>query len=156
MIKPISIVLVAAVALVAIASGCGDSDSAASATPLTKAQFIKQGDAICVKSDKAQVNAYLDYANDNPKKAETKKGQREVVVLAGLPPLKTAIEELGELGVPKGDEAQVEAIVGGMEKALEEAEADPSKVYESAVTTPFDKTDALARKYGFVACGDAL
>jgi len=154
--KPILIVLIAALAIAAAAAGCGDSGSASSAAPLTKAQFIKQGDAICAKADKEQVAAYLDFAKDEPKKLETKSGEEELVTVAGLPPVQEAIEEIGALGIPEGDESEVEALVTGMEKALEEAEADPSKVLESSAVTPFDKTDKMAREYGFVACGDTL
>jgi len=154
--KPIHIVLIASLTVAAAAAGCGDSGSASSATPLTKAQFIKQGDAICAKADKEQINAYLDFAKDDPKRLETKSGEQEVVTVAGLPPVQTMIDELGELGVPKGDQAQVEALLKGMEKALEEAEAEPGKVLELSAGSPFGKPDRMAREYGFEDCGDTL
>lgn len=155
MIKPIHIPVLVVLASIALFSGCGDSDSAA--TPLTKAQFVKQGDAICAKADRAQIDAFLASAKKNPKKAETQSGEEELITTAGLPPVKTAIEELGELGVPEGDEQQIEAILSGMEKALREAEADPGTVVlETSQSTPFDGVEKLAREYGFVACADVL
>lgn len=151
--------LALAVGLLAIAAvGCGgDSADGSDAEPLTKAQYIEEGEKICKKIDKAQMTAFLDFQNENPKRVESKPGREELILTAGLPSVEKGIEEFRELGVPEGDEEEVEKFLSAMEVALDEAKDDPLLVAESeSGLTPFDQPDAIAKKYGFVACSDTL
>ncbi len=147
----------AALFAMAVVSGCGGSDDAsADAEPLTKAQFIRKADAICTKADKAQMTAFLKFQTEKGDTLETKEGREELILTAGVPSTKQAIEEIKELGVPAGDEELLGRYFEELEKALKEAEENPLAIAENARISPFDAPDAVAAKYGFVACSDFL
>ena len=144
------ICLMAVLSLAAIVAGCGGGESTAS-EPLTKAEFIKAADAICEKADEAQEAELAAYVKKNPKAEANKAEQTKLVAIAGLPPVRTEIEELAELGVPE----EAEALLGEMEKALEESESDPSSVLDST-DNPFTAVEKEAAKFGFKACNTPL
>lgn len=152
-------ILAALAVLLAFAAGCGGGDGDTSgktsgektaAPALTKDDFVKQANAICRKTDETQTSELGTYVKEHPKAEDSKAGQEKMVSAVGLPPVQKEAEELAELGAPKGDEAQVEAIVSGIEAALVKAEADPAAVLES--NTPFDAAGKLATKYGLKDC----
>jgi hypothetical protein len=163
------ITFVAAVAMTSIAAGCGGgndqgtgsaastgatSSPTSSKATLTKAEFIKQADAICEKTDKVQEAGLKAYLQKKPEAQSTKAGQSKMVLAVGLPPIQTEAEELAELGAPSGDEAKVAAIVDGIEKAVEKGEAEPGSLLTGS--SPFTEVDKLAGEYGFKACNNAL
>lgn len=138
-----------------LAAGCGSGGEDSTASPLTKAQFVKQADAICDKREKEKnvaILAYVEEKNLNPARKLSQEDQETVVKDLGAPPLAAMIEELDALGAPSGDEEQVDAIVEAFEVALEEAEADPASVVPGS--DPFDEADELAGKYGLEECGE--
>jgi hypothetical protein len=154
-----------------VAGGCGGGDSSTGSTnagsvssadgepadsgavALTKAQFIKRGDAICAQADKEQTTNVAAYVKKHPN-SESKAGQIQLVLVAGLPPLRVEWEELAALNPPASDEAEVEAIVDGIKLATAKAEEDPASVLVSP--SPYAQVGKLAGKYGFKVCSDAL
>jgi hypothetical protein len=146
------ICLLAVLSLSAIATGCGGSESTASES-LTKAEFIRAADAICRDADKAQEAELSAYVKKNPKAEASEAGQVKLVAAAGLPSIRIEIEELTELAAPEGEE--VEALLKNMEKALEESEADPSRVLDAA-GNPFTAVEKQASKFGFKSCNTPL
>ncbi len=146
-------VLVAA----AIATGCGGGDDSSTTTTvttssMTKAQFVKQANKICSsKGDKIVEDVGAFQA---PKSAE---GDPVEIVTKSVmvPGYKKIIAEVQGLGAPKGDEAQVEAFLQAMQKALDEDEANPAPslgVLFSKIEQNFRTSGDLARKYGIVEC----
>lgn len=139
-------------AIVLVATGCGSSSGESAPT---KAQFILQADAICRESDKVQVAA-LGRANaQKPLEQRSKAEQDTVIVTVGLAPVRKEAKELSELTPPDGDEGEINAIVEGIEKAVQEAEKDPAAV-TGAAPNPFESVDKLSAKYGFKVCSEAL
>lgn len=135
------------VGLAVVWSGCGGSSDAA----LTKQEFIEQADAICAKADKEQTSALELLGKSltgNPSSAKN----QERIVKGGLVPVQQEAEEIAELSPPKGDEAEVAAIVEGIEEAVKKTEADPSHANEAT----FAPVGKLAAKYGFKACSEPL
>ena len=145
-----SLVLAGAImALVALAvAGCG-SDSSSS---LTKAEMIKQGDAICKKADERQAANFKKYV---AKKSQPggKAGEEELIRTVGLPPLQEEVTELAELEAPSGDEVEVEAIIKAIEEGIEEGEEDPAAILETTAGSKFAEAEKLASAYGFKNCG---
>jgi hypothetical protein len=131
-------------------SSPGDTDAS---TALSKAEFIKQGDVICAKTDKEQAKSLNVYTTKHQKALTTQAGQVTMVKEAGLPPIRVQTESLAALA-PSGDE-EAEAIVADMETATKEAEEDPSIVLQSK-GNPFNAINKQAEKYGFKACAHAL
>lgn len=133
----ISFAALTAVLLAALAIGCGGSSEAA---PLKKAQFIKQGDAICATAQaerKGQRQEATDQSSDSD------------VMRVLLEPVENMTEELGDLGVPVGQEKQVEGIISAYEEGAAKLEADPGGPNSVAA---FDKANKLAADYGLTGC----
>ncbi len=163
----LSAAIAAALLTALIVAGCGSSDDSTSSsdggsTPtittnsdLTKAEFIKQGDAVCEKTDKAQEAALKVYLQKHPKATSSEDGEGKMVLVAGLPPIQVEAEELAELGAPSGDEEKVQAIVEGIEEAAEKGKENPISLVKGT-KNPFIAVDKLAAEYGFKVCNNAL
>ena len=148
--RPIALLgAVAAIAL--IVAGCGSSDdsttdSAAGGEALTKAEFVKQANAICTAGN-AEIEAALK--EGAPKSDE--EGE-EFVEESVLPAVAKQVEEIGELGYPEGkDGEEAEAVVASAEAEIEKAEDDPSTLAEPGA---FKEPNRLAREYGMSVCGE--
>ena len=163
MSKRLIAMLAGVVAVAIVAAGCGSSsdtttsgsssDTTETAAALSKAEFIKQGDAICAKGNKSietEANEFAEENNVNTEKP-TKAQKEEVISEVVAPDLLKQGEEIGELGAPSGDEAEVEAIVAAVEGGAEELEENPSLLIGGK--NPLSKGAKLAGSYGFKVCG---
>jgi hypothetical protein len=146
--------LAALVALAALIAGCGGGDETTdSATvALTKAEFIKQGDAICKEGNEKNEAEAEEYAEENGFTLEkaSKDELEEAVGEVLVPSLNRQADELDALGAPEGDEGKVEEIVVALEDATAEIEDDPSLVFEEKT---LEEPNKLADAYGFKVCG---
>lgn len=142
-------VLAAVLAIGSVAMGCG-SGSDSSGPPLTKAQFVKKGDAICEKVP----NRYQARLKTLPKGKKSKSPQakkEEENLKAAVPPLRTATAELEGLNPPTKDEQQAEAIVAALEEGADGVEAKPTSEL-SGPKSPMAKFQKLTKEYGFKFC----
>lgn len=144
------IAVVLGVLAVAIAgAGCGGGDDSGSG--LTKAEFVKQGDAICAEAD-AEKNAGLEAAFERQTKSGnplSKGFEQKLVTEVALPPVSAMTEELAALDAP---DEEAEAIVSAYEESVREIEDDPSSVLGGS--NPFEAADKLAGEYGFKRCSE--
>jgi hypothetical protein len=158
------IALIAALAALAlVVAGCGDSDDSTtdsgttdSGTALTKAEFVKQGNAICAAGNKEIDAGFESFAKENnlnenqePTEAQFEEVAQDILV----PAVSTQIEGLRGLGTPKGDNGEVDQILTNAEDALGEIEDDPSKI-SGENGDPFASVNKEARAYGLTACGE--
>jgi len=142
---PIS-ALVALLGLALVAFGCGGGDDS-----LTKAEFIKQGDAICKRTED-QKNKALEAAFAQQAKtgeAPDKAFQISLVNTVALPPVVQMTEELDDLGPP---DEEAEAIVAAFEASTDAITDNPAGVLDGS--NPFVEADQLAAEYGFKACSE--
>ncbi|HEX6688345.1 MAG TPA: hypothetical protein VF085_06735 [Solirubrobacterales bacterium] len=137
-----------------VAAGCGSDDGNSTAS-LSKAQFVKQGNAICTAGSKELEEGFEEFAkeknlgkNEEPSEAELEEVAETVLV----PGVGKQIEGLRALGTPEGDEGEVDRLLTGAEEALEEIEEDPSKASENGGT--FTEVNKEAREYGLTVCGE--
>jgi hypothetical protein len=145
--KPSSILPLLALVAALFATGCGGGSNA----PLSKADFIKQGDAICKeKFDERSAN-YLEYGKAHP---SARLSTEEIVTMFTLPSIQETAEELDALGAPKSDEKKINAIVVGVEEGVEKAEKQIEKDPEGfeALLAPAAK---MAGEYG-LNCGETF
>jgi hypothetical protein len=165
--KRLITMLAGVLATAIVAAGCGSSgsdsssnsdsssgDTSATTAALSKAEFIKQGDAICAKGSKSietEANEFAEENNVNTKKP-TKAQKEEVIVDVVAPALRKQGEEIAELGAPSGDEAEAEAIVAAVEGAADELEETPSLLFGG--NNPLSKASKLAASFGFKVCGE--
>ena len=152
--------LAAAAVLALIAAGCGGSDEGTtdtSTTPaLTKAEFIKQANEICGRTNKQFEDEFERFAE---KEATSQSQQlnrsqlRKAAETLFIPIIGQQLEEIRALGAPQGDEQQVDKILSSAEKALEEARQDPTVLFVEDAG-PFVEANKLATAYGLDKCGD--
>ncbi len=154
------IVALAALALVAV--GCGSSDDSTtddgtseSTASLTKAEFIKQGNAICAEGNKELDSGFEEFSEENDI-ADNEEPSDELLEEAAetilVPGVSEQLEELRELGTPEDDNGEADAILTGAEEALEEIEDDPSLAFGS--NTGFTQVNKESRAYGLTVCGE--
>lgn len=139
------VVVIAITVAAALAAGCGGSDDES----LTKAEFIKQGDEICLQAEETKNKALEKAFAAKGNKGSEKEFQEKLVTDVALPPIATMTDELQELGPP---DDQAEAVVKAYEDVVGELEAEP----ELAFTTeePFGRATKPAAKYGFKDCSE--
>jgi hypothetical protein len=137
--------------LIAIAlavAGCGGGGDS-STTALTKAEYVKQANAICKKGQQEREAAVNELAEEVKPGANAAELPKAGLVEAITPPLGAMVEELAALPAPEGDEAQVEAIVEAYEEPVEAIEEDQNAAFEGEL---FKEADAKGLKYGLEDC----
>lgn len=148
---------VAAAVLVMLVAGCGGGDETTDETvTLTKAEFVKQGDAICKEGNEEIEAGFEEFAeeNDIPQNKEPSKEQGvEIVETVILPNIQQQGEEIRELGAPEGDEEQVDELLDSLEDAVAQGEDNPEFLFEDD-TDPFGEVNQLAADFGFKVCGE--
>ena len=128
----------------AVVIGCGGGDD-----ELTKAEFLKQGNAICAKGNKeidAAANKTFE-KGQQPSKAQITKFAEDTLI----PSVEEQIDGLRDLNPPSADEDQVNAILDEADSALDETKDDPSVFAEDK--DPFKKANKMAIAYGLKECG---
>jgi hypothetical protein len=144
-------ILAAVLAIGSVATGCGSSGDS-SGPPLTKAAFVKKGDAICEKVP-SRYQARLKALPKPQKSKSPKAAEEEGNLKAAVPPLRTASAEFEELSAPKGDEQQAEAIVAALEKGADGLEESPGSEL-SGTKSPLAAFQRLTKEYGFKVCSE--
>jgi hypothetical protein len=135
-------------ALAVVLGGCGGGDST---TTVTKAQFVKKVDALCLEREKEradEVNALVSKLKPNEKLSNAR--QTKMVETIIFPSYAKMIENVKSLEPPEGDEAEINKIIKAMEKAQKKVEADPRQAVFSVVM--FEEANQLATKYGLKHC----
>jgi hypothetical protein len=158
--KPL-IALSAAFALLAIiVAGCGGgSDSTgteATTSSLTKAEFLKQGNAICAKGNTEIEEGFEEFAKEHnfsqksqPSKAELEEAVETIVI----PKVRRQVEGIAALGVPSEGGKEAEEVLAAAEKALEEGEENPALMAGEG-DDPFAKVNKMAKEFGLVKCAE--
>ena len=133
--------------------GAGVKCGGDSGPPLTADEFAKQGNAICAKGNKEIEANFEEFAKKHnlseksqPTEAELSEFSEEILV----PTVRKQLSEIRALGIPSGDEGEVEGILSAVEEALEEAEKNPAILAEEEAAA-FKKVNKLSREYGGVA-----
>jgi hypothetical protein len=145
----IPIVLVA-LGLALIGAGCG-SDGSKSQTHLSKAEFVRKGNAICAAGNKeinTQGKKLFGGSQKQPSKPQMKRFANDVLI----PSVQKEIDQLRKLGPPAGDESKVKSILDAAQQGLDKGKQDPLSLTQNNAG-PFKKANAMARQYGLKVCG---
>jgi hypothetical protein len=154
--------LIAGTLVVLVSSGCGGSGNSGANTDggqgitvqtgsLSKAQFIKQADAICAKAVGKTRLAVQAYARQSRSSLNDPKIDAKLINTVLLPEYKEEIDRIKALGAPSGDEEKIAAIIEETQQGLREAREDPVEFVNR--TSPFHKALRLGEAYGFNSCG---
>lgn len=149
------VLLALALALAGCGGGGGSTESSESTSALSKAEFVKKGNAICASTEKeieANVEKFTKEQNFSATKPPSEKQIAELAEQVLVPKVRQQLDEIRALGTPSGDEGEVEAILAAAEEALRETEANPS-VFGKGGVGPFAKVNKLSREYGLTVCG---
>ena len=154
--KPGAVILSVIASLALAMMGCGGGGDGSSGETLTKAEFIVRADRICFLTDRAQGKAFRAFFAERPGANKDQGLNERAVIVAGLPPIRAEAEELDALPAPEGDEDKIQAIVDGIEEAIEVVEEDPGPLVNAKDAGPFTEVDKLTGAYGFKACAFVL
>lgn len=124
------------------------SGKSPSGKPLTKAEFIKEGDAICGEIP-AEYEKLRQELLKGPEKS--KASTAKVNEVAAVPPIFTAVESFEELTPPKGEEAKAEEIIDALEAAGKGLEKEPNAPLVGP-ESPYAEFVKLTTAYGFKFC----
>jgi hypothetical protein len=146
---------IAALLIVGLAAaGCGSSSSSSSSTSttaaITKAAFLKQGNAICKKGNQ-EINAEGKKVFSKTKKP-TQAQMTQFATATLIPHIQAEISGIKALGAPKGDEAQVNAMVASAQSALDQGKKNPTLLVSNN-SNLFKHTNQLTNAYGLTVCG---
>jgi hypothetical protein len=137
-----------------LATGCGgggDGDTV-TVSSMSKSQYVKKADRVCeegTKNSEVDFGVFLkeEQSVKNPTKADFVKLVGTVVA----PNVEAEVEELRELGAPRGDVGKVEAMLKAREESIAIAEEDPEAVIQNSEKV-FGKASRVAGEYGLKAC----
>lgn len=173
----VAIFMLVALLTTGLASGCGGDDSTDSASTdnaaattgtgdegggsnpadegietasVSKAQYVKQANAVCAKFREARIKELDAYREDNPE--SLKEGFVGSLQDVYVPSMEQQMAALRELGAPRGDERQVEAIVVGFEDWLDEVKEFEGKTPPPELQKGIVRAGNLATKYGLEEC----
>jgi hypothetical protein len=141
--------LAATLGLGLVLAACGGSDDSS----LTKAEFVKQGNAICKKGAQ-EINAGFEKVaktipkNQQPSQAQLEKFANDTLI----PSVQGQIDDIRALDPPSGDEDQVNALLDSAQEALDKVKQDPSLAV-GGKSDPFKKANQQAKAYGLTVCG---
>lgn len=149
--------LVPVLAAVVAVAGCGGGDGGAAASsppPLPKAQFVKQANAICGRSGKEFTEGLTAFGEEHGDETATRSqsellGEAAKVVMAPL--FESRIERIEALGVPPGDQAQVDAYLAALEQGVSAVKKLSPPTFRK-LEEPFQPAAQLAREYGLEEC----
>jgi hypothetical protein len=156
------------VAAAAVAAGCGssseDSGSAANAdvpevttSSLSKAQFVKQANALCGKEKTKAFQASIAFARKYESEGKPQsKLLAELTSTVILPRIEREITGIADLGAPAGDEAQIEAFLTAENEAADKVAADLKGLKSlRQIEAQFSDSGKLARAYGITGCDNS-
>ena len=136
------------VAAVLVAVGCGGGSDTSTPTALSKAQYVKQANAICKKGQQEREAAVNEFVEENDVKPGESRGPELIEVV--LPTLRETFDELSELPAPKGDEDTVAEIIEAYEEPLGKIEENPGVAL--GYHKFFYRPDKMAVDYGLEDC----
>src|SRR5690349_12418600 len=153
--------LVAAMAALLFAVGCGSSDSSevtVESGSLSKAEFIEKADAACEAARTEFLDKYTNLLQAH--KSELDSGDKEKKVIDELvntvlaPNIEGLIEQISTLGAPDAYTSDVASFLEALQVKLEEIQADNSKI--SASPYPFKKAEDIAKRIGLQGCAESF
>jgi hypothetical protein len=138
------------------ASGCGGgggNDTTVTESSIRKPQYVAKATAICESGTKKIETDFGVFLKEKEGVTQPSAADYvelyEKVVAANVP---DEVEELRELGAPKGDAKEVEAMLKAREESVAIAKEDPEAIVKDSKKV-FGKASALAKSYGLKACG---
>jgi len=155
--------LFALAAALSVAAGCGSSSSGDDEVTiqtgsLSKAEFIEKADAAC-EASRTELEAKLrKYFQDHEE--EVGKADKEDEFFSGMletviaPNFEAEIQRISSFGAPKDYAPEAAAFLNSLQRQIEEAHSDISKLEDSRF--PFEESAKAAKKAGMQGCSESF
>lgn len=136
--------------------GCGGGGGGTDSTTgtITKAQFLKQGNAICAKGTdefgKGDVAFWKQHGGPKSNASQALTNELQLTVL--LPIRKEELRQIRALGLPRGDEHYVEKMLKAWEEGIRTGEEEPDRLDSAGPNYAFYKTYSMGIDYGLTKC----
>jgi hypothetical protein len=124
-------------------AGCGGGGE----DSLTKAEFTRKANTICAKWQQAR-GARYSAAQSKYVPLNSRENKKKAIIFV-LSPYEAAIDGVGELSPPSGEEETVETLVNTMEEAMAQVKKEPLIATKKPV---FEKSNKLVESYGLDEC----
>jgi hypothetical protein len=124
------------------------------ATDITQPQFILRVSKICRRAWVTILDNFAKYSSWQDPKVSKRKRFEEAVQLSLMAGIDFHIfDQIRNLGAPKGDEREIEEIIGPMQSAVEREQKKLVPISSVAqVSAPFDGFNQRASEYGIDDC----
>jgi hypothetical protein len=143
----LAVAAILTVGLVLAACGSSNNNSTSTTAALTKAEFLKQGNAICKKGNQ-QINQ-AGKAIFKPKQKPTS-AERNKFASAAETSIQSQINQIRALGAPSGDQAKVTAMMATAQANLNKVKQNPALFTSNQ--HPFAPAAKLLHAYGLTVC----
>lgn len=141
--------LVCVASLVVLVAGCGGSSE--TTAPISKAEFVKKANAICVAGQERLNAGFQAITNEQSAVRPLAVEEQEWVNRIIVPSISREVAEIRNLGAPAHDNGQVEALLAAIEDGLRKVQEDPKAVLATSAEK-FAKATKRATAYGLDAC----
>jgi len=126
----------------------GDSSSS-----LTKAQFIKQANTICLETTGDVLGPIERYMGSHSDSGLSKNElTADAIQQAVLPKFEKLIEEIEALGVPAGDEQQIQGFLDALQQGIDTLNQSDELDLFTDLDEAFTSAKIKAEDYGLVSC----
>jgi hypothetical protein len=155
---PLAAFMVAAMCVVS--GGCGDGDSSSGSaggtietSSLTKAEFTKRANRICLQGMEDALRAFFTYVRKNEGDSmDNAELETEGMHQLFLPKLEAQTDEIESLGAPSGDEDQIEAFLVAQRRSITSLAQRRELSLATNLDPAFRQSGRLARQYGIESC----
>lgn len=122
------------------------------ASSLSKAQFVKQANAICQKT-KFDLNKEGEaFVKQHAGGAQREELFGDLARTIFLPAIEAEMAAIRELGAPKGEEEEVEAILSAQQAGIDEMRELAAAAAVTELESPFAEASKKFGAYGLSAC----
>ena len=134
-------------------AGCGGGSDTTQSATLTKAEYVKQADQVCAKTEGRQRALLTKFQKENRNIGSGQAATEKMISVAALPPMEEQIQDLSQLPPPDKEAAKAKAYLKELEKGLKIAEKEPGTLLLNPGA--FTKSEEAARAFGFKTCAGA-
>lgn len=147
--------LLGAVVVALLLGGCGGGSastvaSTAPAKQMTKSEFVKEGNALCLEAEKRRGDVIKSASKQLEPSAKFTRTEQEVLVETALVPYKTLVQKFEHLKPPAGESKEVQTLAAALKSGVSEVQRNPGAAITSS--SPFEEFDRLAAKIGLTSC----
>jgi hypothetical protein len=146
-----TILLAIAISIAIVALGCGGgSDQASTTSPPSKAEFVKQANAACERARAGLGKRVSDF--ERQRAGRKPEPGADMVHFIYLPTMEAQIFMIEELGVPRGEEKWIDALLDAERFGVDAVAVKPRVPSMAAAEREFAKADNLFLAYGLDSC----